>query len=189
MSSQKKKFYFKGKQILLLGLVALVITAGYYRWTVEQEQLMSAVPTASDALPANADGNGEKEEEKSENSEESTAIESGDIAKLKQERDAARSQSLEEWKKVSQSSESSAEARREAEKKILQTTENAEAERNIETQVMSKGYEGCIAYVDESGVSVTVKGGEVNGSKVAQIKDIIVTETNIPVKNIKINAM
>lgn len=189
MSSQKKRFYFKGKQILLLGLVALVISAGYYRWTVEQEQLMSAVPTANEALPANADGDGEKKEEKTESSEESTAVESADIAKLKQERDMARSQSLEEWKKVSQSTENSAEARKEAEKKILQTTKNAEAERNIETQVLSKGYEGCIAYVDESGVSVTVKGGEVNGSKVAQIKDIIVTETNIPVKNIKINAM
>lgn len=163
----------------MLGLVALVITAGYYRWTVEQEKIMTAVPTAGDALPVNSEQ--EQQEEVVEKDDE--------IAKLKQERDSARSLSVEEWKKVSGSSENSAEARKEAENKVIKATENAEKERNIETQIVGKGYEGCIAYVDENGVSVTVKGGEINGAAVAQMKDIIVTETNVPVKNIKINAI
>lgn len=178
MASQKK-FRFRGKQIIMLGLVALVITAGYYRWTVEQEKIMTAVPTAGDALPVNSEQ--EQQEEVVEKDDE--------IAKLKQERDSARSLSVEEWKKVSGSSENSAEARKEAENKVIKATENAEKERNIETQIVGKGYEGCIAYVDENGVSVTVKGGEINGAAVAQMKDIIVTETNVPVKNIKINAI
>lgn len=178
MASQKK-FRFRGKQVIMLGLVALVITAGYYRWTVEQEKIMTAVPTAGDALPVNSEQ--EQQEEVVEKDDE--------IAKLKQERDSARSLSVEEWKKVSGSSENSAEARKEAENKVIKATENAEKERNIETQIVGKGYEGCIAYVDENGVSVTVKGGEINGAAVAQMKDIIVTETNVPVKNIKINAI
>ena len=178
MASQKK-FRFRGKQVIMLGLVALVITAGYYRWTVEQEKIMTAVPTAGDALPVNSEQ--EQQEEVVEKDDE--------IAKLKQERDSARSLSVEEWKKVSGSSENSAEASKEAENKVIKATENAEKERNIETQIVGKGYEGCIAYVDENGVSVTVKGGEINGAAVAQMKDIIVTETNVPVKNIKINAI
>ena len=96
---------------------------------------------------------------------------------------------VEEWKKVSQSSENSAEAKKEAEKKVLEATEFAEKERKIEVQVIGKGFEDCIAYVDGNSVSVTVKGGEIDGAKVAQIKDIIVAETNVPVKNIKINAI
>ena len=46
-----------------------------------------------------------------------------------------------------------------------------------------------VTYISENGISVTVKGGQIDGSKVAAMKDIIVTETHIPVKNIKINAM
>ena len=42
--------------------------------------------------------------------------------------------------------------------------------------------------MDESGVTVVVSGGEINGAKVAQIKDIIISETGVDVKNIKISA-
>ncbi len=185
MSNQKKKFQFKGKQILLLGLVALVITAGYYRWTVEQEQFMTAVPTTGDTLPVNADNTESIDGE----SQENTGGSSEEISKLKQDRDSARSLSVEEWNKIAKSSEASAEAKRDAEKKVSSATDNAEKERKIETLVIAKGFEDCIAYVDDSGVSVTVKGGEIDGSKVAQIKDIIVSETGASVKNIKINAI
>ena len=73
--------------------------------------------------------------------------------------------------------------------KIKQATESADAERRVETQIKAKGYDDCFAYISENGISVTVKGGQIDGSKVAAMKDIIVTETHIPVKNIKINAM
>ncbi len=193
MNNSKKKFKFRGKQILLFGLVALVITAGYYRWTIEQQELAAAIPTASDTLPANADG-GEGQEnsqnpENSGNTESGTAGSSEEMSKLRRDRDAARGQSVDEWKKITQNSETSQEGKKDAEKKIAQATDNADKERKIETQVKAKGFEDCLAYVDESGVTVTVYGGDIDGSKVAQIKDIIVTETGVPVRNIKINAM
>ncbi len=176
MKKSSKKIWFKGKEVLLFGLIALVITAGYYRWTVEQQQLISyeaeeAIPTASEQ-----DGQG---------GEDTTSA----LSKLKQERDSARSQSVEEWKKIATNNETSQEGKKDAEKKISKATENADKERNIETMVKAKGFEDCIAYVDEGGVSVTVKGGEIDGSKVAQIKDIIVSETGVSPRNIKINAM
>ncbi len=172
MSRQNKNLKFKGRQILLLGLVALVITAGYYRWNLEKANFSEAVPTAGEVT----------QEEGGEQSSE-------EIAKLKQTRDASRSQSVEEWTKISKSSESSAEMKKDAESKISRETDFADKERKIETQVKAKGYEDCIAYVDEGGVAVTVKGGEIDGSKVAQIKDIIVSVTNVPARNIKINAI
>lgn len=172
MSKQSKKIKFGGRQILLLGLVALVITAGYYRWNLEKANFSEAVPTAGEVA---------QEEVVEKSSEE--------IEKLKQTRDSSRSQSVEEWTKISKNSESSAEMKKDAESKISKETDFADKERKIETQVKAKGYDDCVAYVDESGVSVTVKGGEIDGSKVAQIKDIIVSVTNIPVRNIKINAI
>ena len=202
MSSQKQKsqnFKFRGKQILLLGLVALVISAGYYRWTIEREELASSIPTANEALPVEADGGDNKgdenkdnnvTEQKSDNNQnDNGGTQNEDIAKLRKDRDSARSTSVEEWKKLKADEKSSQESRKDAENKIKQATESADAERRVETQIKAKGYDDCFAYISENGISVTVKGGQIDGSKVAAMKDIIVTETHIPVKNIKINAM
>ena len=202
MSSQKQNsqnFKFRGKQILLLGLVALVISAGYYRWTIEREELASSIPTANEALPVEADGGDNKgdenkdnnvTEQKSDNNQnDNGGTQNEDIAKLRKDRDSARSASVEEWKKLKSDEKSSQESRKDAENKIKQATESADAERRVETQIKAKGYDDCFAYISENGISVTVKGGQIDGSKVAAMKDIIVTETHIPVKNIKINAM
>lgn len=202
MSSQKQKsqnFKFRGKQILLLGLVALVISAGYYRWTIEREELASSIPTANESLPVEADGGDNKgdenkdnnvTEQKSDNNQnDNGGTQNEDIAKLRKDRDSARSASVEEWKKLKADEKSSQESRKDAENKIKQATESADAERRVETQIKAKGYDDCFAYISENGISVTVKGGQIDGSKVAAMKDIIVTETHIPVKNIKINAM
>ena len=202
MSSQKQKsqnFKFRGKQILLLGLVALVISAGYYRWTIEREELASSIPTANEALPVEADSGDNKgdenkdnngTEQKSDNNQnDNGGTQNEDIAKLRKDRDSARSASVEEWKKLKSDEKSSQESRKDAENKIKQATESADAERRVETQIKAKGYDDCFAYISENGISVTVKGGQIDGSKVAAMKDIIVTETHIPVKNIKINAM
>lgn len=182
MSKNVKKFQFKGKQILLLGLVALVITAGYYRWTIESAELSATVPTTGEGVPADAEGEDKTEDEGEDNT-------GGELSKLRQERDSARSQSVAEWQKIASGTEASTDAKRDAEKKIATETENADKERKIETLVKAKGYDDCFAVVDENGVSVTVKGGEIDGSRVAQIKDIIISETNVPARNIKINAM
>jgi len=188
MKTGKKKFAFKGRQILLFGLVALVITAGYYRWTIERESLSMTAAVNNDTLPKDAEN--KEDENKNENNESTVEKQNeSDLSALRRERDAARSQSVEEWKKITQSSDTSAEGKKEAESKIAKATENADKERKIETMVKAKGYEDCFAYVDGEGVSVTVKGGEIDGSKVAQIKDIIVTETNVSARNIRINAL
>lgn len=185
MSGKKRKGGFGGRQILLLGLVALVITAGYYRWTVEKENLGLAIPTVSDGASAETGGNKENLKDGGDSGEGN----SEKLAKMRQERDSARSAASEEWGKISKDSEVSQENRRLAEEKVKQGTEASEKERNIEAQVKAKGYDDCFAYISENGVAVTVSGGETDGVKVAQIKDIIVSETNVPVKNIKINSL
>ncbi len=177
--SRNQKFVFKGKQVLLWGLVALVITAGYYRWTVETDKLES-IPVTGEALPENADG--------SENIENQEPNGSKGIAELKQERDKGRGEAMEQWQKTAQDRSASQEAKTDAEKKVKQTNEWTEKEKAIETLVRAKGYSDCFAHINESGISVVVSGGEINGAKVAQIKDVIVSETEIPVRKIKISA-
>ncbi|MBQ2614263.1 MAG: SpoIIIAH-like family protein [Clostridia bacterium] len=176
--SRNQKFTFRGKQVLLLGLVALVITAGYYRWTVETEKFDAAVPVTGDALPENAEQTQEGE----------TQNESKTMAQLKTEREKKRGEELEEWAKITKDRDASAEAKSAAEKNITNTNRWMQQENTVETLVKAKGYSDCFAHITEHGISVMVAGGEIDGAKVAQIKDIIVSETKIPVRNIKISA-
>lgn len=183
--SKDYKFKFKGKQVLLLGLVALVITAGYYRWSVESEKY-SSVPVTSESLPVD----NESEQNNNENKDGSIEAKqkSNNISRLKQERDKARGEAVEQWKQTSQNSDASPDTKSAAEKKVKNANEYADKEASIETLIKAKGFNDSFAQIDESGITVMVSGGEINGAKVAQIKDIIVSETGIDIKNIKISA-
>ncbi len=181
--SRKRKFSVNGKQVLLLGLVALVITAGYYRWTLETEKYDS-FPVNGEAVPVAGEGEVVEATKSAEKGEKQNVT----IEKLKEERDRARGELMEEWKKIAQSSEATAEAKKDAAEKIKNTTNYSEKEKSIEILVQSKGYRDCFAQINENGVTVVVGGGELNGSKVAQVKDIIVGETGVEVRNIKISA-
>ena len=119
MSKQNKNFQFKGKQILLLGLVALVITAGYYRWNIEKEQLSLAVPAANE-MSDGAVSDGENQEQSDNNGQGSESSSTDEITKLKQTRDTSRSQSTEEWTKITKSNDASAENKKDAEKRLPQ---------------------------------------------------------------------
>ena len=177
--SRNQKMVFKGKQILLWGLVALVITAGYYRWTVETKEF-ETVPVTGDALPENAEMGEGAQTQEGEGSQ--------GIAELRQARDQGRGEAMEQWQKTMQNRDASQEAKTDAEKKIKQSNGWTEKEKSIETLVKAKGYSDCFAHINEIGISVVVSGGEVNGAKVAQIKDVILSETDIPVRKIKISA-
>ena len=61
-------------------------------------------------------------------------------------------------------------------------------ENALETGVKSKGFEDCFAQVSDSGVSVVVKGGNLDSASVAQIKDIIIAETGVAASQIKISS-
>ena len=180
MSKNKSKGIFKGKQILMLGLVALVITAGYYRWTTETDKL--AMPVTGDSIPFNTEDSQGMEEQSVNQSVNS------EMEKSRRDRDSSRDKAMEEWKKMGESSEASPEAKLDAQERIKKANENSEKEGIIETQVKAKGYEDCFAHITDSGVSVMVKGGEIDGAKVAQIKDIILSQTDVAVKDIKISA-
>ncbi len=210
-----------GRQILVVGLVALVLAAGYYRWTLGNLE-ESAVSVSSTAVPENgstaggssaaspapqsadaetfgSDKGGENKEEENkdennnengENNNENNNNDGGSdvIMQSRRDRDKMRAETSDKWKEISSNSNASESAKKEAEENILKLTENTEKESVIETNVKSKGFEDCFAQISDSGVSVIVKGGKLDSAVVAQIKDIIVTETGESAARIKISA-
>ncbi len=166
------KFFrgIRGKQILVSVLAVMVIAAGYYRWMSGESE---SVPVTGDVLP--------QEEQSTENA----AIKDSDyFARAKYERDCARSEAVELLTVSSISGENSTAF----EDKIESYAKNAESEATIENMVKSKGYDDCVAFVDEDGVRVVVKAETLDASGVSKIKDIVVEQTGASPTEIRISA-
>lgn len=197
MNSKKRK-RFLGKQVLVVGLVALVLAAGYYRWTVGAIR-NDAVSVSSTMTPGGTaetfwtksdekDENKNDNQNKDENKEQSDTTKTDVIAETRQQRDKLRGDTMDKWKEISANKEVSASAKKEAEDNIVKLTKNSESENAIETNVKAKGFPDCFTQISDNGVSVIVKGGNLDSSSVAQIKDIIIGETGVAASQIKISA-
>ena len=57
---------------------------------------------------------------------------------------------------------------------------------NIETLVKAKGFEECVAVISEEKCSVIVKSEGLMDDQVAQILDIVITESDLSPENITI---
>lgn len=71
---------------------------------------------------------------------------------------------------------------------ITKIAESSVVESRVETLIKAKGFSDVIVFINDADVSVVAdkNGEELEGSDVAKIKDIVITETNIDAKNIKI---
>lgn len=71
--------------------------------------------------------------------------------------------------------------------KALEVSKQIESENKIETLVKAKGFQECLAFVDDENVKVVVQTEGLNAEQAAQIKNIIVEETNMPAENIVVD--
>lgn len=70
--------------------------------------------------------------------------------------------------------------------KAEEIAQRMEQESNIETLLKAKGFSKALAVINDTGVSVIVKSEGLTSQQTLQIQDIITSETNIPLANIKI---
>ncbi len=67
-----------------------------------------------------------------------------------------------------------------------QIAQAVETETKIENMVKAKGFEDCMVYLDEDKANISVQTQGLLAEEAAQIKDIILRETNVAVENISI---
>ena len=101
-------------------------------------------------------------------------------------RQQSRDEAIEVLKLVSESDESSEEAKAEATAKISQIAVDVQNENNIETLVKAKGFEECVAIISENAVSVIVGADELQAAEAAQILAIVYDTTGINPENVSI---
>ena len=108
------------------------------------------------------------------------------FAEAKVTRQRSRDESVETLKNMMADAEVDADIKAEMALKAAEIAESIETEGKIENLIKAKGFEDCMVYYDTEKVDVVVKTDGLEADEVAQMKDIIITETNIPVENISI---
>ena len=120
----------------------------------------------------------------------SDAVDSGDgyFSATQVSRQRARDEALEVLQSVVDSESADEATKTEALLEIADLARAMEAEANIETMVLAKGFERCVAVINGDTCSVVVSGSELQENQISQINEIVYEQTGILPANIRIVA-
>lgn len=176
------------KSILLAAMMLLLGGAVYVNWVLSGGDLtMSELVGGTSSSPKNL---GAAELVGTQVTESQVTVSGGEddlLTELRLDRTKSRDQSIATLKTVTENTGLSEEERKSAVDTLAQLVRVMEAENDIESLVMAKGFEDCVATVGEENVTVTVRSDkELTAPDAAQIKDIAVSVTNYAPDAIKI---
>ena len=98
----------------------------------------------------------------------------------------ARDEAMEVLLAVAESTTAVEAMKTEAMDSISQIARDMESESNIETLILSKGFEKCVAVINGDTASIIVKTEGLLANEVAQISEIVYEQTGIPPTHLKI---
>ena len=98
----------------------------------------------------------------------------------------SRDETLELLKSVSESTESSAEAKEKAGEDMITLAHNTDTEGTIESLVKAKGFEECMVYITEESVNVVVATPGLTPEQAAQINEVVMAESGRAASAVKI---
>lgn len=104
----------------------------------------------------------------------------------KKERETARKEAQELIEETLKSDKLTEEDKKSAVAKAEEIAGRMESEGNIEALLKAKGFEKALAVISDTGISVVVKSEGLTSAQTLQIQDIVTSETNIQLANIKI---
>lgn len=100
----------------------------------------------------------------------------------------ARGEAVDVLKKVVESDTAVDEMKNQAAEDLKQIAKDIESEANIETLILAKGFEKCIAVISGETASVIVQSDGLLPSELSQIKEIVWEQASILPENLKIVA-
>ncbi len=101
-------------------------------------------------------------------------------------REKSRDEALQTLQVVVDSAEELPETRDKALSEIMQIASDIEIETTVEEMIKAKGFEDCVAIISGDNINVIVKSDGLLTSEVAQITDIVKSETGYTAENIRI---
>lgn len=120
------------------------------------------------------------------NSNNNSTTTSSYFQTYRSDRESTRDQEMLYYDAIIANETSSAEAIATAESAKLALIEQMEQELVVEGLIKAKGFEDCVVTISDTDVNAVVKSGELTEAEVAQIVEIIQSQLNISLENIKI---
>lgn len=118
--------------------------------------------------------------------ETSTKAEADYFTTSKNERKKAREEAIELIEETLDNDKLKEGDKKSAIAKTEEIASRIEQESNIETVLKAKGFEQAVAVINDTGITIVVKGEGLTSQQTLQIQDVVTTETSIPLANIKI---
>ena len=156
-----------GRNALIAGCLVIVAIAGYLNIRYGAE------PVATEPEP--------KEQQVQEETEPESYFASAVI-----DRERARGEALEVLLSITEDAAASEEAKTEAYTQMERIANETSWEIDIENLVKAKGFEECVAIINEETANIVVSSEGLTPGEVAQIKEIVYLEASIQPKDIKI---
>lgn len=191
----KKMLILKRKEIMAAALVVMIGVAGYLNWSYQDtvrvtdgESYIETGKKLGEAQYVNAQTDEETEtvSAKTENVSDDKSSDENYFINAKSEKENSRSRAIEILKETAANESFDEEIRKKAQQQILDTAANVENETAIENMAKAKGFAQISVYIDDQTANIAVKKSGLNENDVAKIQEIVVSQVNIPAKNIKI---
>ena len=206
----------KKNQIIIYAFALMLVTAGYLNYTsnvnkesvetssnevyVEGSNTANNIDETKDEnnLVENENNNpkeiSENEKEKIANIGDATLVNSSDVVsedeyfiKSKFERENMYSQSIENYEKILNSSNSNETQKQTATQEIKRISDEKNKIMICENLIKTKGFKNVIIFVNEGSISVIIDSKEIKQEEIAQIQNIVSRELNCKVENIHIS--
>lgn len=186
------------RQVLLAALVLALGAAVYLNWQFSDNSdliatnVVNSTKELGEAKYVNnsvqpQDDNKFDNDNKEETEEKKVSGEANEFfAQAKLNRQSARDEATEMVKSILNDIKSSEEAKTEAIKQAADIAKNIQQEANIESLIRAKGFEDCLAFIQNGECSVVVNAGSLNETTAITVKDIVSGQAGIGFDKIKI---
>lgn len=189
------------RQILLAALVLALGAAVYLNWQFSDnsdliatnvvnstKELGEAKYVNNSVQPQDEVSSDNKDKDEKTSGEEVKANNESNefFAQAKLNRQKARDEATDMVKDILNDIKSSEEAKGEAIKQAADIAKNIQQEANIESLVRAKGFEDCLAFIQNGECSVVVNSGSLNENSAIVVKDIVSGQAGISFDKIKI---
>ncbi|WP_051276580.1 SpoIIIAH-like family protein [Desulfovirgula thermocuniculi] len=102
------------------------------------------------------------------------------------DRERARSRQVEVLREVINNPQSSAEARKAAQEKLLALSQGMAQEVEVENLIRAKGFKDAAVYLDGKGATVVVRAAHITSEEARRIAELISRSTGVPEQNVVI---
>lgn len=168
------------RNIVICAVVLLVAAAVCINWA-----LYSGTDAPIDDVPSGSEQQGGNEQQAG-NATENENVASY-FASVQISRQQARDEALEVLQLVIDSDSAIESAKQEAIADVSRIADEIAAEANIETLIKAKGFEECVAVINDGNANIVVKtDSALMQNEVAQILEIVVEQSGISPENVKI---